>query len=53
MSGKNQKLEQEVNSIINQFNVGNHEAVISKVKKIIKKFLIFFQIQRIETHPII
>ena len=38
MNGKNQKLEQEVNSIINQFNVGNHEAVISKVKKIIKKF---------------
>ena len=38
MSGKNQKLEQEVSSIINQFNVGNHEAVISKVKKIIKKF---------------
>ena len=38
MSGKNQKLEQEVSSIINQFNVGYHEAVISKVKKIIKKF---------------
>ena len=39
MSGKNQKLEQEVSSIINQFNVGINEEVISKVKKSSKYFL--------------
>ena len=38
MNIKNQKLEKEIKAIINQFNVGNHTIVISKIKKIIKKF---------------